>query len=834
MGRKSKKKKKNMTEPVVIVKTVLKESANRTDIGRDRFSFDRLDLILGIAGFLLVFICYIFTLAPTIFFGDSGEFATASYHLGIVHPPGYPLYTLLGKLFMVLVPFGDMAYRMNLMSAFFASAAAVVCYLILRILGAGRLVSVLVIPLTAFSMTFWSEAVVTEVYTLNALFFCLILMFFLWWMRDGNDRLLLWLALICGLALTHHITIAAFYPVLLAGIIIKKPSILKNLRLIAKLFIWAVIPLLLYLYLPIRSAANPPTDWGNPETFKAVINHITARQYSGKLLEHGLQGVAIQLKAFLGLIVQQFTPSLLILILPGLVLLFRRSKNALFFLLAFFIVNIIYSISYYIVDIDSYFIPSFIIAAIFIALGLQSVIEPIRRASVKALKPPAVFSIIVISCIPLISSWEKCDHSGNYLARNFGENILKTIAKDGIFMSHGDNESFVTAYLTLVEKQRTDVAVYDRTQNLLPFPIVHEKETANKPAINEFERQLVFNSDKHVYFNFDPDDTYPLVEDGLLYRVVRAGDSDNDFRDPWKEYNLEGLDDESLYDDFMTRFIVGKYFEAYARYYWNLGKREISDEYLEKALTVAGDQATMWIAIGFFDISKGRDERAEKELLKGLELNPFSSDCCNGLGTVAYNREEYKKALEWYEKSYALDDKNTSALINIGLANEKLGDKESDGVSKGEYYRKAAESFQTVREINPYDKQMERNLNRISEKFAPARDVMERYEQQALQEPKNATVMYDYGVYLAKQNMFEAAIKQFRKAIEVDEKYISAIVDLGGAYLKLRKEDLAYEQFTKALIIEPGNKKALAGVKLIKDAVKTGKVQMKIRGLVVE
>lgn len=833
MGKKHLKNRDEKRVNIQIEKKKLNGQDSKSDAKVIEY-LDKFDFIICFTGFLLVFICYLFTLAPTIFFGDSGEFATASYHLGIVHPPGYPLYTLLGKLFMIIVPFGDMAYRMNIMSAFFASAAAVVCYLIMRTLGAGKTTSAMVIPLTAFSMTFWAASVVTEVYTLNALFFCAILLFFLRWMRLGNNGSLVWLTLMCGLALTHHITIAAFYPVLLAGIIIKKPSIFKDFRLLFKLFLCAVLPLFFYLYLPLRSTANPPTDWGNPEKFNDVINHITAKQYSGKLWEHGLQGVAIQIKAFLGLIVQQFTPFLLALVLPGIIFLFRRSKKALFFILAFLLVNVIYSISYYIIDIDSYFIPSFIITALFIAFGLHALLEPVRRTNIKTIKPVMVFCLAVISFIPMIYNWNRCDHSGNYLARNFGENMLKTIAKGGVFLSHGDNESFITTYLSLVEKQRPDVTVYDRTQNILPYPVFKDEKTANKAAINEFERQLVFNSDKKVYFNFNPDDSYPLREEGLLYCVVRAGENLDDIPDPWKSYNLEGLEDESLYDDFMTRFIVGKYYEAYARHYWNLGKREMCDRYLEKALKVAGDQATMWIAIGFFNISKGRDAIAEKELMKGLELNPFSSDCCNGLGTVAFNREEYDKALEWYEKSYAFDDKNTSALINIGLANEKLGDKEKEGEAKEAYYRRAAESFQTVREINPYDKQMERNLNRVSDKFAPAVEVLERYKQQSLLEPNNPTIFYDYGVYLAKQNMFEKAIRQFQKAVALDSKYISAIVDMGGAYLKLRREDLAYQQFMSALKIDPGNKKALAGINLIKNAVKSGKVQMRIPGLTAE
>jgi tetratricopeptide (TPR) repeat protein len=831
MGKKSKKKQEAKGKTAIIESSPTKDKKERIISDKQSFSFSRCDLILCISGFVFTFVFYLLTLAPTVFFGDSGEFVTASYHLGITHPPGYPLYTLLGKLFMLVLPFGDMAFRMNIMSAFFASAAAAVCFLIMRVLGAGRFVSfVTIIPL-AFSRTLWSQAVIAEVYTMDAFFFCLMLLLFFLWLRNLNDKLLLGLAFVCGLAITHHITIAAFYPVFLAGVAIKKRSVFRNFRFLSKIVLFFLVPLLLYAYLPIRSAANPPTDWGNPETFQSVINHITAKQYSGKLLEYGFQGVMIQIRTFIGLIFNQFAPFLFVLAVPGIILLLRKSKRFFYYILAFFIINLAYSFSYYIIDIDSYFIPVFILTALFIGMGFQAIIEPVLKSPARVMKFITYIVITVLSILPLIYNWKSCDHSRNYLARNYGENILRTIDKGGIFLSHGDNESFITAYLTLVEGQRKDVTVYDRTQNLLPYPLVKKNKNASKAAINQFERRLVFNSKRPVYFNFIPNSAYPLVEDGILYRVVRADSGVRKNPEPWEKYNLKGLDDKSLYDDLMTRFVIGKYYEAYARFLWKQGKRNEADKYLEKALSVAGDQATMFVAIGFFNIDKMRYDLAEKELKRGLELNPFSSDCYNGLGTVVYNRGEYDKALELYKKSYDLDKNNVSALINIGLAYEKLGDKEKDKEIKEEFYRQAAENFKNVREIDPYNQEMARNLDRISEKFAPVREIIEKYEKQTVSDPENAVTRYNYGVYLARQNMFEAAIEQFKMAIEADRRYISAIVDLGGAYLKIRREDLAYEQFKRALEIDPENIKAKAGIELIRSAVKSGKLQMKIKGL---
>ena len=72
----------------------------------------------------LVLLGYLVSLAPTVTFWDAGEFIAASRILGIPHPPGTPLFVMLGHVWGTIVPFGDYAFRLNLMSAFFSALAA--------------------------------------------------------------------------------------------------------------------------------------------------------------------------------------------------------------------------------------------------------------------------------------------------------------------------------------------------------------------------------------------------------------------------------------------------------------------------------------------------------------------------------------------------------------------------------------------------------------------------------------------------------------------------------------------------------------------------------------
>ena len=135
-------------------------------------------LILSIS----IFAVYLGTICPTVYLGDSGELIAAAFSLGIPHGSGYPLYTLVGKLFC-LIPLGNIGFRMNLMSAFFAVMTVWLVYsLIYRITDSkvGAFTGGLVL---AFLPVLWSQTVCAEVYTLHTFFVALLIRLLWWW--DG-------------------------------------------------------------------------------------------------------------------------------------------------------------------------------------------------------------------------------------------------------------------------------------------------------------------------------------------------------------------------------------------------------------------------------------------------------------------------------------------------------------------------------------------------------------------------------------------------------------------------------------------------------------------------
>ena len=98
---------------------------------------------------------YLTTLLPGIgYSGDTIKFQYVGKILGVPHEPGYPLYTVLNHLFVTALPFGSVAYKANLLSAFYAVGACVMLFNLLRLLGIGQIVALVSALAFGFSKGF--------------------------------------------------------------------------------------------------------------------------------------------------------------------------------------------------------------------------------------------------------------------------------------------------------------------------------------------------------------------------------------------------------------------------------------------------------------------------------------------------------------------------------------------------------------------------------------------------------------------------------------------------------------------------------------------------------
>jgi hypothetical protein len=175
---------------------------------------------------------------------------------------------LLGKLFTYL-PFGDPAYRVNLSSAVYAALAALFVYLTaLRLVSSlGELLATAAAATGALafatSPTFWSQEVVTEVYTLNALCVAATLYALFLWRGTRRAAHLLYAMFLVGLSMTTHMTSGLLVPTVLLFVLLVDGMVLRALAMLLKgtaAFLAGLSP---YLYLPLRASMEPAMNYGN-------------------------------------------------------------------------------------------------------------------------------------------------------------------------------------------------------------------------------------------------------------------------------------------------------------------------------------------------------------------------------------------------------------------------------------------------------------------------------------------------------------------------------------------------------------------------------------------
>ena len=317
-------------------------------------------------------ILYWRTLAPSIVFGDSAEFQTEAWRLGVTHPTGYPFYLLTGKLFALLTP-GEVAFRLNLFSAFATLIALFFLYLLLDQLTQSALFAVAGVWLIGAGSALWSQAIIAEVYALHAALVSALLYALIRWNEKGERRWAIAAALVMGLGLAHHRTIILLTPVAALYALLSPHwrSLLRNYKV---LFGALLAPLLFYLYTPLRW----PVTYHRWPSVQELINHLLGRGFS-----HAIQPAALldasRWQAIVDLGIQQYTWLGTILAVAGALTMVRRKPRELLLTGLGFLTFMLFGVIYQVPDVAVFLIPAWIITALWVVIGAQSFFTAISK-----------------------------------------------------------------------------------------------------------------------------------------------------------------------------------------------------------------------------------------------------------------------------------------------------------------------------------------------------------------------------------------------------------------------------------------------------------------------
>ena len=427
--------------------------------------------------FVVSLTVYLLTCARTVTLVDSGELIVACASLGVAHPPGFPVYTMVGHLFSLL-PVGSVAFRIALMSAVFAAlTAALVALVVGEVVGWARRRdgqrdrdALVVSPGAAvgaglsfaFSATLWSYATVAEVYSLTLALLTAAVWLLLRWRRVGAAGPLPWLVgLLLGLGIgVHHVTVILAAPGLLAFVVAAGGRRAVAPRRLLGAAAGCAAGVMSYLYLPLAAARRPVLNWGDPSSLERFWWHVSARQYRVNLFSGSFDQVRENLAEFVRLARFELGPVAMVAAVAGLLWLWRRDRAVLWLVALVALVGVTYAVNYEIAeDAEAYFLTTFLMAVMAVGGGLAWLLGASRGRPV--LTALALMTAVAAPAAAAALHWRSCDRSRDLVARFFVEDAVAGVAPGGVLLTLEWQLYAPWLYLHHIEGLGPDVALVD-------------------------------------------------------------------------------------------------------------------------------------------------------------------------------------------------------------------------------------------------------------------------------------------------------------------------------------------------------------------------------------
>ena len=409
---------------------------------------------------------------------DTGEFQTVTYVLGVAHPTGYPLYTIVGKVFGTLLPIGSWAYRMNLMSALSVATAAALLTVFAVRCRVSPLVALIAALGFAFSLNTWKAAGHADPYTLTVMIGAALWLMAMKWAETGERRWLWTMAVISGVGLGSAGVLSMELPaIILYAVLVQPRSFFRPTTMIVAGLLGVIGLVGIYLYLPIRASMHPPLNYGNTYTWQGFQFVALGGQVGGiinYLTWQGLHTFLRGLPQVIGWYGEWLTPlgralvgSLALIGLGALALYEWRLGMCV---ALGFIIPIYPTLTMPINDTTHYLLLSNWLLFFSAAVGTQTLLmNPIRNLSYGSFRQSlSVIVGVVLLWLPIglaKANWSSADMHNYHDAEILAREVLETVKPNAVvFCWWGPSNGLW--YARFVNGVRPDVDVYDDSTTL--------------------------------------------------------------------------------------------------------------------------------------------------------------------------------------------------------------------------------------------------------------------------------------------------------------------------------------------------------------------------------
>ncbi len=515
---------------------------------------DALAVAAAVAGPLLL---YAFTMPRTVVLEDDGWFLLIGKFLGVGHQPGFPIHTLISNLFLKL-PFGSTPFLGHMLSAIFGALACGAVYICARLLGAAAAFALIGAWLFAVSEHFWAQAIITEVYTLNALFFFSIFALLLYLRRSPGDvRAWIAAAFLYGLSLANHLPLMLLAtPGLVLAVFPVWRDLLVRWPRLAGAFLLGVVPP--YAWMVWRSLQEPMFSFSGPlRTLDDIVGHLSRRAFSSNV-DTSVSAGWFDKFEFVhwlgGEFVWQLTLPGFLLALLGLVMLLERAPWRLprpvrmddlldwvgrcagpvafagQSLVLLWLLDFDFDF-FHVLVFRPYSVVCYGLLGIWLALGLQyasslaghRVTWPIFR------RPGLVLGIASAAGLAMVgwsvsSHWDANNRVGTDFARRYADMVFDVLPPDAVLLTTGDEIILPLAYYHHLEGRRPDIRLANESGFLLPGNLYPSWLLVTPEMQNEALRDFIGRTDR-PFFQVDLSRERhgrPLREYGFLREVLNT------------------------------------------------------------------------------------------------------------------------------------------------------------------------------------------------------------------------------------------------------------------------------------------------------------------------